>query len=59
MIPLRDWNSYLTKLYESPDVVDNIQTFPIEEEVSSLKDKEFGVKGITKGRAKDIVIYQA
>jgi hypothetical protein len=31
MISLKDWNSYLQYLYESPDVMDNIQTLSTEE----------------------------
>jgi hypothetical protein len=57
MIPLRDWNSYLKNIYESPNVMDNIQTLSIEEEFS-IEDIEFGVKQLTKGKAKDIKGYQ-
>jgi hypothetical protein len=59
MIHLRDWNSYLKNIYESPDVMDNIQTLSTEEEVFSIEDIEFGVKWLAKGKAKDIEGYQA
>jgi hypothetical protein len=38
--------------------MDNIQTLSTEEEVFSLEDIEFGVKQLTKGKAKDIEGYQ-
>jgi hypothetical protein len=44
MISLRDWNLYLKKFYESPNVMDDIQTLITKEEVFTLEDIEFGVK---------------
>jgi hypothetical protein len=44
MIPLKDWNSYLKNIYESPIVVDNIPNVYIEDEVFSIEDIKFGVK---------------
>jgi hypothetical protein len=43
MIPLKDWNSYLKNIYESPIVVDNIPNVSIEDEVFSIEDIKFGV----------------
>jgi hypothetical protein len=57
MIHLRDWNSYLNYFYESSNVIENIQTLSIEEEVFSIEDIEFGVKQLAKGKAKDIERY--
>lgn len=59
IIPLRDQNSYLKKLYKSPNVVKNIQTLSTKEEDFTLEDIQFGVKQLTKGKAKDIKDYQA
>jgi hypothetical protein len=51
---LRDWNSYLKKLYESPNVV---ETLSRKEDFFSLEDIEFGVKRLIKGKAMDIEVY--
>ena len=58
-IYLDNWNSYLKKLYESPNVIDNFETLLIIEEVFSLEDIDFGVKRLANGKAKDIEGYQA
>ena len=42
MIPLKDCNSYLKNIYESPNVVENIQTHFIKDWIFSLENKEFG-----------------
>jgi hypothetical protein len=52
MIPLKELNSQLKNIYESPNVVDNIPSISIE-------DIEFGVKWLTKGKTKDIEGYHA
>jgi hypothetical protein len=44
MIPLMDWNSYLKKLYESPNVLDNIPNISTKDECFSIEDIKFGVK---------------
>jgi hypothetical protein len=54
MIPLKDWNSYLKNIYESPIVVDNIPNVSIEDEVFSIEDIKFGVNQLAKGKAKDM-----
>ena len=59
MIPLRDWNSYLKNIYESLDVIDNIQTLYTKEYFFSLEDIEIRDKRLTKGKNKDIEGYQA
>jgi hypothetical protein len=59
MISLRDWNSYLKKLYESPNVMDNIQTLITKEEVFYFGRHRVWVKQLAKGKAKDIKGYQA
>ena len=58
-IALKDWNSYLKKLYESMDIRDNIQTLLIMKEVFLLKNIDFEVKRLANGKAKDIEDYQA
>jgi hypothetical protein len=58
MIPLRNWNSYLKSLYEFPNAMDTIPIVPIEDEVFSLDDIEFGVKRFANGKAKYIEGYQ-
>jgi hypothetical protein len=58
MIPLRDWNSYLKNIYQSPNFVDNIQTVFIEEKVFSIEYVEFGIKQLTKGKSRNIEGYQ-
>jgi hypothetical protein len=58
MIPLKDWNSYLKSIYEFPNAMDTIPNVPIEDEVFSMEDIEFGVKWLTNGKAKDIEGYQ-
>ena len=57
-IALKDWNSYLKKLYESPNIRDNIQTLLTMKEVFSLEDIYFGVKFLENGKAKYIEGYQ-
>jgi hypothetical protein len=57
MISLRDWNLFPKKIYESPNVVDNIQILITKEYVLSLEDVEFGVKQLTKGKSKDMKSY--
>jgi hypothetical protein len=57
-IPLRDWNSYLTSLYDFPNAMDTIPIVPTKEEVFSLDDIEFEVKWLANGKAKDIEGYQ-
>ena len=44
IIALQYWNSYLKKLYESPNVIDKFETLLTTEEVFSLEDIDFGVK---------------
>jgi hypothetical protein len=58
-IPLTDWNSYLKSFYEFPNAMDTIPIVPTKEEVFSLYDIEFRVKGLGNGKAKDIEGYQA
>ena len=58
-IALHDWNSYLKKLYESPNVMDNLETLLTTKEVFSLEDIKFGVNRLANGKAKDIEGYQA
>ena len=58
-ISLHDWNSYLKKLYDSPNVTDHFETLLTMEEVFSLQDIDFGVKRLANGKAKDIEGYQA
>ena len=58
-ISLHDWNSYLNKLYDSPNVIDHFETLLTMEEVFSLKDIDFWVKRLANGKAKDIEGYQA
>ena len=56
-IALHDWNSYLKKLYESPNARD-FETLLTTKEVFSLEDIDFGVKRLENGKAKDIEGYQ-
>jgi hypothetical protein len=42
MIPSRDYNSYLKKLYESPNGMDNIQTLSIEDFFFSRRHRVWG-----------------
>ena len=58
-IALKYWNSYLKKIYESPNIRDNIQTLLTMKEVLSLEDIDFVVKRLANGKAKDIEGYQA
>ena len=58
-ISLHDWNSYLKKLYESLNVIDNFETLLTTLEVFSLEDIDFGVKRPRNGKAKKIEGYQA
>ena len=57
-IALKDWNSYLKKLYESLDIKYNIQTLLTTKEVFSLEDIDFGFKLLANGKDKDIEGYQ-
>ena len=58
-ISLHDWNSYLKKLYESPNFIDNFETLLTMVEVFSLEDTDFGVKHLANGKSMDIEGYQA
>ena len=58
-ISLHDQNSYLKKIYDSSNVIDNFETLLTTEEVFSLKEIDFGVKRLANGKAKDIEGYQA
>ena len=58
-ILLHDWNSYLKKLYESSNVINNFETLLTMVEFFSLEDIDFGVKRMANGKAKDIEGYQA
>ena len=49
-IPLKDWNSYLKKLYESLDIRYNIQTLITTKEVFSLEYIDFRVKRLANGK---------
>ena len=57
-IALHDQNSYLKKLYESPNVIDNFETLLTMKEFFSLEDIDFWVKRLANGKAKDIEGYQ-
>lgn len=50
MISVRDWNSYLNKLYEFPNAMENIQTLITQQEVFNLEDLEFGDKQLVEGK---------
>jgi len=39
--------------YESPNVVDNVQTLYIDEELFSIEEIEFRLKWLEKGKSKD------
>ena len=56
---MHDWNSYLKKLYESPNVINNFETLLTIEDVFSLEDIDFGVNRVANGKAKDIEGYHA
>jgi len=58
MIPLNIWNIYLKTLYESPNSRATILNSPIEDDIFSLEDIEFGVKDLANGKSKDIEGYQ-
>ena len=58
-IALKDWNSYLKNLYESPYIRDNIQTLLKMKEIFSLEDIDFKVKRLANGKDKDIEGCQA
>lgn len=58
MIILKDCIFYLKNLYESNDVMDNIQPLFMEDEVFSLEDIDFGIKLLANGKAKDMEFYQ-
>ena len=53
-ISLHDWNSYLKRIYESPNVINNFETLLTTEEFFSLEDIDFGVKRLGNGKSKDI-----
>ena len=57
-ISLHNWNSYLKKLYESPNAKD-FETLLTMKEVFSLEDIDFWVKHLANGKAKDIEGYEA
>ena len=57
-IALKDWNCYPKKIYESLDIINNIQTLTTNE-VFSLEDIDFGVKHLENGKSKDNEGYQA
>ena len=57
MITLRDWNSYLKSIYEFPNAMDTIPIVPIEDEIFSLDDIDFGVKQLENGKSKVIEGY--
>ena len=57
-IDLHNWNSYLKKLYESPNAGD-FETLLTKKEFLSLEDIDFGVKCLENWKAKDIEDYQA
>jgi hypothetical protein len=48
MIPLKDWNSYLKNIYESPNAMGIVPNVSIEDEVFSLENIDFGVKRLDK-----------
>ena len=56
-VSLKDWNSYIKNIYESPNVIDNFETLLTTKEVFSLEDIDFGVKRLANGKAKDIEGY--
>ena len=53
-ISLHDWNSYLQKLHDSPNVIEKFETLLATKEVFSLEDIDFGVKRLANGKAKNI-----
>ena len=53
-IALHYQNSYLKKLYESPNVMDNFETLLTTKEVFSLEDIDFGVNRLANGKDKDM-----
>lgn len=56
---LKEWESYLKNIYESPISMDNNPNFHIEDEVVSLiYEIKFGAKQLAKGKPKDIEGYQ-
>ena len=57
-IALKDWNSYLKKIYESLDVIDNIHTLLKTKQVFSLQEIYLGVKVLENRKYKDIEGYQ-
>ena len=59
MVPLRIRNFYLKNIYESPNSMDTISIFFIEDNVMSFEEIYFGVKQIKNGKAKDIKVYEA
>jgi hypothetical protein len=58
MIPLKDWNSYLKSIYEFPNALYTFQNVPIDDEVFSMEDIEFGIKQLTNGKNNNIESYQ-
>jgi hypothetical protein len=57
-IPLKDYNFYLKKLYKAPNVTNNILNSSTKHEVFSIEGIKFGVKRLSKGKAKDIEGHQ-
>ena len=57
-IALHDWNSYIKKLYESPNAIHKFETLLTMKEVFTLEDINFRVKHLENGKAKDIEGYQ-
>ena len=58
-IALKDWNSYLKKIYESSYIKYSIQTLLTTNEIFSLEDIYFMVKHLANGKSKDIEGYKA
>jgi hypothetical protein len=55
---LKDWNFYLKKLNESPNIMDKMSNSSTKDEVFSIQDIKFGVKRLSKGKTKEIEGYQ-
>jgi len=53
-ISLHNWNYYLKNLYESPNVMENLQTLLTTKEVFSSEDIKFGVNRLANSKANDI-----
>ena len=56
---LHNWNSYLKRIYEFPNVIDKFETLLTMEGFFSSEDMDFGVKRLENGKAKGIEGYQA